>query len=128
MDETGVYTIEEYLKGCIGLDVTDEMLKAALYKAGVEPGSPVDGLDERGKDLAEAWVLYACMTLPSVKGSVEDADGNWKHKEGQTEIYVTDKNAMRQRMNALFAKWGIAKQGGTKVEVRTSGIQRVWRR
>ena len=128
MDENETYTIERYLQGCVGIGITDEMVEAALHRAGVKAGSSVDGLTEREKDLSEAWLLYACMTLPSVKGSVEDADGNWKHKEGQTEIYVTDKNAMRQRMNALFAKWGMAKQGGTKVEVRTSGIQRIWRR
>lgn len=127
MEDTGAYTIEKYLQGCIGLDFTDEMVQAALHRAGVEPGTAFDEVTERGKDLAEAWLLCACITLPSVRGSVEDADGNWKHKEGQTEIYVSDKKNMLQRANFLFERWGLPKQGLRKIEVRSSGIYRSWR-
>ena len=31
MEDTGTYTIEKYLQGCIGLDFTDEMVQAALH-------------------------------------------------------------------------------------------------
>ena len=105
-DDTGLYTIEDYLRGCVGFTVTDDMIKAILVKRGIERGTPVDSLSERDLDLAEAELLYRGITIPSVRGSVEDADGQWKHKEGQTEFYATDKKAMLQRANELRVKWG----------------------
>lgn len=120
-DET--YTIEDYLRGCVGFDVTDEMLKAVLVKRGISPGTPVESLTEEDLDLAEAELLYRGITIPSVRGSVEDADGQWKHKEGETEFYATDKKAMLQRANELRQKWGLDKLGKTSITIHSYGIR-----
>lgn len=128
MDDTEVYTIEDYLRGCVGFDVLDDMLRAVLVKRGIPSGTPTDSLTEEDLDLAEAELLYRGITIPSVRGSVEDADGQWKHKEGQTEFYATDKKAMLQRANELREKWGLGKFGATKVKINSFGFWKVWRR
>ena len=107
-DET--YTIEDYLRGCVGFDVTDEMLKAVLVKRGIFPGTPVESLTEEDLDLAEAELLYRGITIPSVRGSVEDADGQWKHKEGETEFYVSDRVEDFERLASLFLQEDITNQ------------------
>lgn len=116
------YTISDYLRGCVGFEVSDAMLKAVLAKRGIDPGTPVDYLEERDLDLAEAELLYRGITIPSVKGSVEDADGTWKHKEGQTEFYATDKKAMLQRANELRVKWGEDKFAKSSITIISLGM------
>ena len=122
-DNTEQYTIEDYLRGCVGFDVSDDMLKTVLTKRGIAPGTPVSSLVERDLDLAEAELLYRGITIPSIKGSVEDADGQWKHKEGQTEFYATDKKAMLQRANELRLKWGEDKYGKSVMQITSTGME-----
>lgn len=57
-NETGLYTIDDYLRGCVGFSPSDEMIKAVLVRRGIEPGTPWQELDERAIDLAEAELLY----------------------------------------------------------------------
>lgn len=120
------YTIEEYLRGRCGFDIPDTMLKSVLHQMKIDAGMNVEELDEKQKDLAEAELLWVSLSIPSVQGSVEDADGNWKHKEGQKEFTVNDRKLLLKRINYLRKKWGMGKLGGTKVSIHSSGIQKIW--
>ncbi len=122
LDDTGLYTIDDYLRGCVGFSPSDEMIKAVLARRGIEPGTPWQELDERVIDLAEAELLYRGITIYSVRGSMEDADGQWKHKEGQTELHVSDKKEMLRRANELRVKWGEEKLGQRVINIVSMGM------
>jgi len=78
-------TIEEYLRGCVGFEVTDSAISTILIDRGIAPGTDVSTLEKRQKDLCRADLYMWCASTPSVTGSVEDANGVWKHKEGGTQ-------------------------------------------
>lgn len=99
-------TIEEYLKGKVGFDVSDNAIASILVDREVQPGADVSELDKRTKDLCRADLYMWCASTPSKTGSVEDADGVWKHKEGGTESSAFDKRTLRQMANDIYGMYG----------------------
>lgn len=99
-------TIEAYLRGCVGFDVSDEAIATILVDREVEIGADVTDLDKRTKDLCKADLYMWCASTPSKIGSVEDVDGNWKHKEGGTESSAFDKRNLRAMANDIYKKYG----------------------
>lgn len=99
-------TIEEYLKGKVGFDVSDNAIASILIDREVESGADVAELDKRTKDLCRADLYMWCASTPSKTGSVEDADGVWKHKEGGTESSAFDKRTLRQMANDIYGMYG----------------------
>lgn len=124
--ETNVTTVEEYLRGCVGFDVSDNALATILIDRDVEPGTDVRMLDKRTKDLCKADLYMWCASTPSVTGSVEDADGEWKHKEGGKQSSAYDKRNLRQMANDIYARYGENTiQSGMKLSCRG---MRLWRK
>lgn len=88
-------TVEQYVRGIVNMDLSDEVIANILSDRQIQPDSLVSNLDLKTKMLLKADVYMACSNMPSVKVSVEDADGNWKHKEGGGQISETDKGGPR---------------------------------
>ena len=99
-------TIEEYLRGCVDFEVTDSAISTILIDRGIAPGTDVSTLEKRQKDLCRADLYMWCASTPSVTGSVEDANGVWKHKEGGTQSSAYDKRNLRQMANDIYALYG----------------------
>lgn len=99
-------TIEEYLRGCVGFEVTDSAITTILIDREIVPGTDVTTLEKRQKDLCRADLYMWCASTPSVTGSVEDANGVWKHKEGGTQSSAYDKRNLRQMANDIYALYG----------------------
>lgn len=75
-------TAEQYVRGVVNMELGDEIIANILLDRHVSPDYPVSDLDLRTKMLLKADVYMACSAMPSVAVSVDDADGNWRHKEG----------------------------------------------
>ena len=99
-------TIEAYLRGCVGFDVSDEAIATILVDREVEIGADVTDLDKRTKDLCKADLYMWCASTPSIVGSVEDSNGVWKHKEGGTQSSAFDKRNLRAMANDIYKKYG----------------------
>lgn len=99
-------TIEEYLRGCVGFEVADSAITTILIDREIAPGTDVTTLEKRHKDLCRADLYMWCASTPSVTGSVEDANGVWKHKEGGTQSSAYDKRNLRQMANDIYALYG----------------------
>ena len=99
-------TIEEYLRGCVGFEVADSAITTILIDREIVPGTDVTTLEKRQKDLCRADLYMWCASTPSVNGSVEDANGVWKHKEGGTQSSAYDKRNLRQMANDIYALYG----------------------
>lgn len=119
-------SIEDYLRGCVGFDVTDEAISTILIDRGITSDTLVQDLDKRTKDLCKADLYMWCASTPSVKGSVENSNGVWKHKEGGTESSAFDKRNLRIMANDIYKLYGenIVK---SSVKMNARGM-RVWRR
>lgn len=115
-------TIEEYLRGCVGFEVSDSAITTILIDREIEPGTYVSRLDKKTKDLCRADLYMWCASTPSVKGSVEDADGNWKHKEGGSESSAFDKRNLRQMANDIYNLYN-ERTVSSKVRIYSFGIQ-----
>lgn len=119
-------TVEEYLYGCVGFDVAESAIATILVDRSVEPGSSILALDKRTKDLCKADLYMWCASTPSKIGSVEEADGYWKHKEGGTESSAFDKRNLRAMANDIYKKYGenVIK---SPIKINSLGIK-IWRR
>lgn len=119
-------TVEEYLYGCVGFDVTEAAVSTILIDRGVERGYPVLELDKRTKDLCRADLYMWCASTPSKIGSIEEADGYWKHKEGGKESSAFDKRNLRAMANDIYKMYG-ENTIKSSIKLNSSGMK-VWRR
>lgn len=118
--------VEDYLRGCVGFEVDDSAITTILIDRDVESGTDVRSLDKRTKDLCRADLYMWCASTPSVTGSVEDADGGWKHKEGGTQSSAYDKRNLRQMANDIYVRYG---ENTVKSSINMNCVgMRLWRR
>ena len=103
---TADMTVEDYLYGCVGFEVAESAIATILIDRGVESGSSVLALDKKTKDLCKADLYMWCASTPSSKGSVEDSNGVWKHKEGGTQSSAYDKRNLRAMANDIYRLYG----------------------
>ena len=118
-------TIEEYLHGCVGFEVADSAITTILVDRDIEPGTSVADMDKRTKDLCKADLYMWCASTPSITGSVEDANGVWKHKEGGTQSSAYDKRNLRQMANDIYTLYG-ENIKGSKIRIVGMGTSLEW--
>lgn len=123
---TNTTTIEEYLRGCVGFEVSDSAISTILIDREIVPGTDISDIDKRTRDLCKADLYMWCASTPSVTGSVEDADGEWRHREGGTQSSAYDKRNLRQMANDIYKLYGenVVK---SSMKMNCFGM-RLWRR
>jgi hypothetical protein len=119
-------TVEDYLHGCVGFEVADNAIATILVDRNVEAGSFVLALDKKTKDLCKADLYMWCASTPSKTGSVEEADGYWKHKTTGSESSAFDKRNLRAMANDIYKKYG-ENTTGSSIKLHSNGM-RAWRR
>lgn len=120
-------TVEQYVRGIVNMDLSDEVIANILSDRQIQPDSLVSNLDLKTKMLLKADVYMACSNMPSVKVSVEDADGNWKHKEGGGQISETDKRRWTAIANSIYAQYGEIRYAQLGPRVHARGMK-IWRK
>ena len=123
---TVVYTIEDYLKGLVAIDVTDAALKSILADANIESETPVEELTKRQKELLKADLYVWCASVPQSSGSVEDANGVWKHKESGASVSETDRRNWLRLANIIYKRYGITTVGTSNIKLQSAGM-RIWK-
>ena len=119
-------TVEQYVRGIVDVDLGDDVIANILLDRNVQPGGLASALDTRTKMLLRADVYMACVSKPSVAVSVEDADGNWKHKEGGGQISDADKKRWATIANSIYAQYGEVRNASGGPRVHARGM-RIWR-
>ena len=119
-------TIESYLRGCVGFDVSDNAINSILIDRELVPNLDIRDIDKRTKELCKADLYMWCASTPSVTGSIEDANGVWKHKEGGTQSSAFDKRNLRAMANDIYKKYGESAIKGT-IRMKTYGMK-LWRK
>ena len=119
-------TVEEYLYGCVGFEVAESAIATILIDRGVEQNSSVLALDKKTKDLCKADLYMWCASTPSKTGSVEEADGYWKHKTTGSESSAFDKRNLRAMANDIYKMYG---ENTIKSSIKVNSLgMRLWQR
>ncbi len=104
MSEESTRTISEYLSDISPL-LTEGDIRVILRKRNLTPDIPVDYLEERDLDLAEAEAYYKLCDLPVGGSTVKDVDGSWSHTEGGWTVSGENIRQWRQKYAELREKW-----------------------
>lgn len=116
-------TISEYLRGLIYFEVTDETINSIKYDRGVQEKEFIEDLTEKEKDLCKADLYIFAATSPSTKGSVEDVNGVWKHKDGGSTMAGGEAKKLIYLANRLYAKWGESQYGTSGIKIQSMGMK-----
>lgn len=117
-------TVDDYIRGCVGYDLTNEAIARILMDNGVAPKSAACMLDEKQKDLLKISTYELVLASPAMSKSIHDANGSWQHKEGATQRNTAETDWLRKELRRLKRKWGMKVESSIKLHV---GGMRVWR-
>lgn len=99
-------TIEQYLRGKVGFEVSDDAIAVIIEDRGIDPYLESYEVDTRTKELATADLYMWCASTPSKQDTSFEADGGWKSQKGGWESSAFDKRNLREMANAIYAKYG----------------------
>lgn len=103
--EDSLYTIKEYLRDISDL-LTEGVLRVILAKRSLSPDIPLDDIDERERDLAEAEVYYHLSNLPVGGATNKEVDGSWSSTSGGWTVSGANIAEWYRKYAALREKWG----------------------
>lgn len=98
-------TIEDYLKGLVGFDVTDSVLDSIRIYRNVKKGTDTEELTVKQKDLLYADLLMWASTSPTSYTGTKESDGGWSKTESNKTISVTDKKRFENMAMAIYKKY-----------------------
>lgn len=117
-------TIEDYLRGCVGITLPDDVINTILLDRGIAQGTEAELLDKKQRDLCKADLYMWCATVPTTFGLVEDANGVWKHKEGAIQVQSAERRIWKEKANAIYAEYG-EKKHTSKIRIISFGTSMV---
>lgn len=105
MPEVPVYTVKEYLQDISPL-LTEGVLRVILAKRHLSPDTPLEDMEERELDLAEAEVYYHLSNLPVGGATNKEVDGSWSSTTGGWTVSGANIAEWYRKYAALREKWG----------------------
>ena len=110
-------TVEEYLRGKVGFEVTDEAIGTILVDRGVTVGVDVSTLISKDKELLYADILMWAATRPSSYTGSKDSDNGWSHTEASSTLLKSDKERFESIANGIYAKYNDPKRRKSKINI-----------
>lgn len=102
---TPAYTVKEYLQDISPL-LTEGVLRVILSKRHLSPDTPLEDMEDRELDLAEAEVYYHLSNLPVGGATNKEVDGSWSSTEGGWTVSGANIAEWYRKYAALREKWG----------------------
>lgn len=102
---TPIYTVKEYLQDISPL-LTEGVLRVILAKRHLSPNTPLEDMEGRELDLAEAEVYYHLSNLPVGGATNKEVDGSWSSTEGGWTVSGANIAEWYRKYAALREKWG----------------------
>lgn len=99
------YTVKEYLQDISPL-LTEGVLRVILVKRHLSPDTPLEDMEERELDLAEAEVYYHLSNLPVGGATNKEVDGSWSSTTGGWTVSGANIAEWYRKYAALREKWG----------------------
>ena len=98
-------TIEDYLRGLVGFDITESALNSIRVFRDIEKYSDVSELTVKEKELLYADLLMWAASSPTSYTGSKDSDGGWTHTEAGKTISVTDKKRFENTAKSIYKKY-----------------------
>lgn len=98
-------TIESYLRGLVGFDITDEALESILFDRDVSSDTDITTLTRKQKDLLYADMLMWAATRPSSYTGTKESDGGWSRTEGSSTLLKSDKERFEELANNIYDRY-----------------------
>lgn len=119
-----IQTMEDYLCGCVNIDVPKDVILRILLERDVDICENVINIEKEVRDLCKADLyVWMCMGV-SRKNTVADADNGWSHSDGGYVISSEDKKLFLKMANAIYEKNGEKTVGKVTAKVTSYGIKR----
>ena len=112
-----VMTIEEYLRGKVGFEITDEALRSILVDRNIAEQVNVDTLTTKDKELAYADILMWGATRPSSYTGSKDSDGGWSHTEASSTLLKSDKERFESIANNIYIQYNDPKRRKARIKI-----------
>lgn len=109
-------TISQYLSDISPL-LTEGDIRTVLRKRHISPDTPLEDLEERDIDLAEAEAYYKLCDQPVGGQTVKDVDGSWSHSEGGWTVSKANIDLWYRKYAALCQKWNEAVMTRSKIRI-----------
>lgn len=109
-------TISQYLSDISPL-LTEGDIRTVLRKRHISPDTPLEDLEERDIDLAEAEAYYKLCDQPVGGQTVKDVDGSWSHSEGGWTVSKANIDLWYRKYAALRQKWNEAVMTRSKIRI-----------
>lgn len=103
--EVPAYTVKGYLQDISPL-LTEGVLRVILAKRHLSPDTPLEDMEERELDLAEAEVYYHLSNLPVGGATNKEVDGSWSSTQGGWTVSGANIAEWYRKYAALREKWG----------------------
>jgi hypothetical protein len=126
----GVFTVEDWLFGCVNFEVPKEAILTILGNRGVDILYPYADRESLGFDvrLLKADLLRWMVLGPSKVNSVSDSDNGWSHSGGGYTLTDNDKKLLMDEANAIYDELEPESVfGKTKIRMRSLGIMPAYR-
>lgn len=119
-----VVTLEDYLYGCVNIDVPREAIVRICLDRDVDMHEEAVNVEKFQRDLCKADLLVWMALGVTRRGTVSDADNGWTHSDGGFTISEADKNLFINIANRIYEANGEKAVGKISVSITSSGIRR----
>lgn len=121
--ESSVVTLEEYLYGCVNIDVPREVIVRICLDRDIDFNEDAMSVEKSLRDLCKADLLVWMVMGVTRRGTVADSDNGWSHSDGGFTITDADKKLFLKMANKIYADNGEELIGGVKARIINHGIK-----
>jgi hypothetical protein len=130
VDNTAVYTVRDWLLGCVNFAVPDSAADVILNERGVDGAT--DYADRGTLDidirLLKADLLKWIVLGAGKVNNTSDSDNGWSHSDGGYVLSKDDKRLLMDESNAIYAELEPESVFGKKtIRMRSAGIMPAYR-
>lgn len=124
-DNTSVYTVGDWLFGCVNFEVPQSAVDHILKNRGVDGGAPYADAKDGDLDLRllKADLFRWVVLGPGKVNNTSDSDNGWSHSSGGYTLSEYDKRLLRDEANAIYEELETENVfGKTRIKMRSAGI------
>lgn len=110
-------TIESYLRGLVGFDITDEALESILFDRNIIANTDAATLTRKHKDLLYADTLMWAATKPSSYTGTKESDSGWSYTAGSSTLLKSDKERFEEIANSIYDRYDDERKAQTDIRI-----------
>lgn len=129
-DTPKVYTVKDWLFGCVNFAVADSGVDAILAERAVDGDTPYSEKEALGTDtrLLKADLLKWIVLGAGKVNNTSDSDNGWSHSDGGYVLSKEDKKLLTEEANAIYEELEPDSVfGKKKIRMRSAGIMPAYR-